>query len=643
MRADVGGNSGPLLRSVAEQELRQHNQELAVVNALLLKTGQSFDLGLVLEGALDVLLDRMGFEAGCVFLADAGGQHLAMAACRGASFRGTPQLPPLVKDDASGSSWPGNVQVVEDVRAYSDGAGWPGFAGHSLASLASVPLRSKGNLIGVLLFGSEHPRRFHPREVNLLSVLGAQLSTAIEHCRLYQEQRQAVESLQAANRLLSLKQAIFDRLIGLVLERRGMESIADALAELLGNPVCIVNQYFRLLYHSQGAQMGLADGAWEATPPDPQKAVREPLCREHLSTVVDRRRPVLLPALPEHGFDCAQIVAPILMGGEVLGYLSILEGERPLHPEDLAAAQQASIVVALEMMKEKVAAEVEHRLQGELLQDLLTSRYHSDSAMLSRASYLGLNLALPHWLLVVDIDQFSYTVDSLGSAEDQVVRLKRRLFEAVKAAVSRSYPSSLAVSRSDSVVVLVERGRSPRQRSASADKDAMALAQAIKSEVERFLPSLSVSICVSPTCCELEDYRLAYERARRSLAALKSLQRRGAVISSEQLGVYNLLFDHSNQGELLRFAEGVLGPLLTYDREHGTDLVRTLERYLRQDCRLEPTAAELSIHRSTLLYRLQRIEEIGKLDLRDPDVRFNAQLALRIWRVAELPDQAQAT
>jgi DNA-binding PucR family transcriptional regulator len=186
------------------------------------------------------------------------------------------------------------------------------------------------------------------------------------------------------------------------------------------------------------------------------------------------------------------------------------------------------------------------------------------------------------------------------------------------------------------VVVLVEQGQ-PSRRAEAADQEPgdLALARSIKAEVERCLPELSVSIGLGPTCHQLEDYRASYERAHRSLAALKGLQRRGAIVTADQLGVYNLLFDHGNQGELLSFAERMLGPLLAYDREHGTDLVKTLDTYLRLDCRPAATATDLCIHRSTLLYRLERIEEIGKLNLRDPDVRFEAQLALRILSVAE--------
>jgi hypothetical protein len=46
----------------------------------------------------------------------------------------------------------------------------------------------------------------------------------------------------------------------------------------------------------------------------------------------------------------------------------------------------------------------------------------------------------------------------------------------------------------------------------------------------------------------------------------------------------------------------------------------------------EATAQALSVHRSTLRYRLQRIGELSGHDLSLPDVRFNLQLAARAWQ-----------
>lgn len=73
-----------------------------------------------------------------------------------------------------------------------------------------------------------------------------------------------------------------------------------------------------------------------------------------------------------------------------------------------------------------------------------------------------------------------------------------------------------------------------------------------------------------------------------------------------------------------------LGLLAAYDEQHAANLVETLRTYLSCACSATAAAEALFVHRSTLLYRLERIAEIGGVDLTDPDVRFHLELSLRL-------------
>ena len=71
---------------------------------------------------------------------------------------------------------------------------------------------------------------------------------------------------------------------------------------------------------------------------------------------------------------------------------------------------------------------------------------------------------------------------------------------------------------------------------------------------------------------------------------------------------------------------------MEYDAKEDTALVDTLSTYLECGGNYDATAHQLSLHRSTLRYRLRRLREISGYDLADPDTRFNLQLATRAWR-----------
>jgi len=69
-----------------------------------------------------------------------------------------------------------------------------------------------------------------------------------------------------------------------------------------------------------------------------------------------------------------------------------------------------------------------------------------------------------------------------------------------------------------------------------------------------------------------------------------------------------------------------LEPLIAYDRNHSGDLVRTLHIYLALGCNASRAAEALYLHRSGLLYRLGRIEDLLGVDL----TSFRERVALEI-------------
>ncbi len=70
-----------------------------------------------------------------------------------------------------------------------------------------------------------------------------------------------------------------------------------------------------------------------------------------------------------------------------------------------------------------------------------------------------------------------------------------------------------------------------------------------------------------------------------------------------------------------------------YDRAHGTSYLETAERYVKNRFNAVRTAGELFIHRSTFLYRLERIRTQFGLDLEDENVStMHLLLSLRFAR-----------
>ena len=86
-------------------------------------------------------------------------------------------------------------------------------------------------------------------------------------------------------------------------------------------------------------------------------------------------------------------------------------------------------------------------------------------------------------------------------------------------------------------------------------------------------------------------------------------------------------------GELARSGElrpfrALVSPVQAHDREHGGDLIRTLEVFFAANANASEAADRLYLHRNSLPYRLARVEQITGLDLKDHRARLALQLGL---------------
>jgi hypothetical protein len=75
--------------------------------------------------------------------------------------------------------------------------------------------------------------------------------------------------------------------------------------------------------------------------------------------------------------------------------------------------------------------------------------------------------------------------------------------------------------------------------------------------------------------------------------------------------------------------------LRDYDRKHKTELLRTASRHLQNHLIYAQTSIELRIHRSTLMYRLDRIKDIGGFNIDDSDNHWYLLLSLKLLEMEE--------
>lgn len=417
---------------------------------------------------------------------------------------------------------------------------------------------------------------------------------------------------------------IHRRFTDLVIDGKGIVEICTTLAEIAGAPVTIEDATFHLLAHSGEPADDPHRMETITQQGSPRGAIFDPRFQRALREVDRRRQPTLIPSMPHLGMRRDRILAPILAGSQVLGYVSLLG---PFEPggEELAmmAIEQAALVVAIALTKERDLAEVEERVRGEFLDELLQSTYGDLATAQRRARHLGYPLDGVHVLLVCDIDNFRDYLNRQQLGEDAIQALKREFLRQVSGAVRAGHERSLFLPTSDSVVALV-----PLGQVRDAQGRAAQIGAHVQEAVAGWNPGFSVSVAFSEGVDVPAGVAAAYREVRGVLDTLARFGTRARVVGAADLGLTALLAGIPDR-RLEAFRARHLQALEQHDAEHGAHLLETLRAYLETG-EQQAAARRLNIHPNTLRYRLDRARAVGGLDLDDPETRLNLAVALQV-------------
>ncbi|HYI80301.1 MAG TPA: helix-turn-helix domain-containing protein [Thermoleophilaceae bacterium] len=159
------------------------------------------------------------------------------------------------------------------------------------------------------------------------------------------------------------------------------------------------------------------------------------------------------------------------------------------------------------------------------------------------------------------------------------------------------------------------------------------VARAVLAELEAGLTGYHLTVAISRATADPVDLHRAGAEAL--LAANVAGARGETFLSFEETGSYRLLLPAMSEdpAELERFQEETVAPLVEYDNQYETELVRTLETFLDADGSVAKTAERLFTHRHTIRYRLDRVRELTELDVGSTDGRERLSLGLKAMRV----------
>jgi GAF domain-containing protein len=285
-----------------------------------------------------------------------------------------------------------------------------------------------------------------------------------------------------------------------------------------------------------------------------------------------------------------RVAAPLVADDELLG-LIVADATRRV---ELARAIAGQVAVGIKKVRL-----IERLTERNLISDFFDhlARGRSGAEVEGRAARLGCDLLQPH-----------------------VVLMAEPADERLEAALAAELPGTLVHRGDDAVRALVPVAR----RGADA---VAATARALQQELGVGSIGLS-SVCSAPAA-----FVDGFEEARHALTGAAVLGRDPPVVVYDELGAHKYLLRIADDAARLRDATAeAVGLLAAYDEQRQTQLLLTLEEFLRRRGNISATAEALFVHPNTLRQRLRRIGELTDIDLRSDDW-LEIEIAVKLVRL----------
>lgn len=414
--------------------------------------------------------------------------------------------------------------------------------------------------------------------------------------------------LEILNEQFALKERADDihrRLTQLVLEGGDLATLTETLAFILNRSVLIESPSFEVLASAirgpvdenrlRAIELGYT----------PREVSQRMIKRGFYAQLQEKLRPVRMGTMPDIGMTMERVIAPVVVRREIYGYIWIVAGDHPLTDLDELAIEHAATVAALVMVKEDAVREAQQAARGDFLTQLLRPDAEIDPSVLTQGNVVGYQFDRPHQVL------FVVTHAEPLPAAARLDGWLRGLGQ-----------WSLVVAREKGIALIVE---------SKTNAVGQALAQKMVIEIGNRSQQLRVGVGQTT---DGKSLRRVYDEAVEA-ADIGGRLNGVPVTCFWELGLLDWLYRLPPETVQANPYFAIVEALAEHDRKTNSDLARTLAAYLDHGGALAEAALTLNVHRNTMLYRLGRIEEITKVDLRDVSQRLNLHVAMKRYQLSK--------
>lgn len=414
--------------------------------------------------------------------------------------------------------------------------------------------------------------------------------------------------------LLERIEKVHEQFMAVMLEGNGAEEVTQVIHDNIKNPVILSLNFSNQTYKKLGE-------------------VNEGLKTEFLTDVKEFYDPndgrSKLKRLDEDrviigGKFVDRMIMPIVLKDNVYGHIFTWSTNTPLGGFDLSIIESAATTIALAVLQELTVKEVEIRYRSEFFEDLISVDPKRKRKALERAHFFNLN-PNDHYIIEVmslklrfeDENDDEYLFEYLQDYVNTMVTIIEDIMGYLNL-------SGIVATKLNGVQVLL----GFEEESIIEDRLNNFNNRVMEALDEKF-SNMEVKIGVGRVYEGLDNVNKSFSDAVKTIRTGKAIIDK-EIITFDELGIFKILCQDFLTEELEDFYNTTLKPLVDYDGKKSTELVKTLEAYFEHNGNLTRMSENLYTHYNTILYRINRINEITGMDLDDPNDRLNLEIALKI-------------
>ncbi|WMM24297.1 PucR family transcriptional regulator ligand-binding domain-containing protein [Tissierella sp. MB52-C2] len=406
------------------------------------------------------------------------------------------------------------------------------------------------------------------------------------------------------------------RFTKLSLEMKGISSVAKTLGDLVENPVMIFNSEFNPI-------------AWNN---DKYRNIE--ILDDEIKGLVEKEYPIYslrIKFLDENDEVHPVIIEPIQLLNGINGYLGVVEKNRIMEDLDFIALETAATTLKLEMLKDVAVKEVELKYKGDLMDDLINGRFESEDSIFNRANILGWNLKRKFIVNIIGISEYENYISCRKTPSEGLHSLMEKIKKRIERVSYYYVTDYISINKGDYIIMLwpLVNDISLKGTYDTIKDFSLELKKVIHNEIG----NVNISIGIGGVANNPIEISKSYSEAKDAVDYGHKILGTNSITVFDELGIYKLLCGYEDREALRRFVHPSLLVLRDYDKDKNNELLNTLEKYLSCNLNAVKTAEELYVHYKTVLYRLNRIRELTKLDIDDRANMLEMEIGLKILRI----------